>query len=560
MINKKYSIIILIIILLGFIFSCTGNDVANLPEHLKAYFSSKALYSIPDDSFMVIKFDSIAGLHNTLKIDSLLNIFSESMDFEIRDFLDINTLLDKGFDIDKPVIFSLRLLDNGEERFEERMFIQIAIPYQNEEKAMENILNEDTDYQEMKINNYTLMVADGNIPAFFFKDKYIFMVGSPFLVHNETIISEVEYLTDIPQEKSLRKSETYREHMLNMNPDSVINFYMNFSLIADDLYDFFPSGMDMSSLDRLDEMDYGLVDLYLYEKSMGTTAYTAAIEGSDIFSEKNIIPDFIKKIPEYISMISYSKTNINASSLKTTINSFIMYCKMMGIEFAPFEDIFGMNLNELISIFNGETGFAIVNFKNIFAGKIMVSLGITDIAKAEQLLKNVNEYLKKEFELEITEENGKYIIQIKNLTLPYNITYGIVNNMLLITTHKDFFDSILSSNENITEKVNSENLKKAIESDKCANIFHIKLGEMVEAFSEYANMFLGKEGRRALQSMADLIIEVNGFGYNMTDHHENVFEVLFNKENYLIELYQIFCGLNETFASANFEFLSTFFW
>jgi hypothetical protein len=546
---KKISVLILIVLIAGFMISCAGNaDLAGLPEHLIPYFSSKALYSIPADSFAIIKFDSIDELYDALEFDSLVEIFGENLDEKIKDIVDRTALIDNGYDTERPFILSARFLDNDEEVFSDKIFIQAALPFTNENKIKENLLEMNPEYEETKIGNYPFLYGN-NLPAFLFKDKYVFFMGNANFDEG-ILLMEAEKIAELPQEESLRSSEIYKEHCLNINPDSIMNTYINYEIINEQDLDFddllYDYGFVTSSLDMLKELNFQQMDLYVYEKEMGVTSYISAKEGSDIYNNANIsIPDIIKSIPDDLSMIFFGKTNTDSDALKSSIDLFDIYGKMFGMDFEILEDMFGMELDEFASIFNGETGMAISDLNKFPVVKMMISFGLQDNDKMSEVMVNFSNYLREEEGLEVIEKDGKYIIRFDNkMLLPYSITYGIVDDTLLIATSDEFFEAIVNTSGDITQKVNSEKLKEAINSDKCTSFFHTKPQDFIRAFSTFMGMFFGRDEVEALRSFGELLVEVNSFDYNMVDHYESVFEVIFDRENYFTELYKILSIFN----------------
>ena len=102
----------------------------------------------------------------------------------------------------------------------------------------------------------------------------------------------------------------------------------------------------------------------------------------------------------------------------------------------------------------------------------------------------------------------------------YTITYGIVEEVLLVTSHFTLFNEIFESNENLVEKVTSENLKEVIISEKSSNFTHINIGNFINAIQIISMMPGQTQYKNILTNIKDLMLEINAIEKSVRNRYE----------------------------------------
>ncbi len=548
------SVILLLIIMIGLsLSSCTGGEMSDIPEHLRDYFSSKALMMIPDDTFLTMKVDSINDFYKELKLETINDILTESQLNDLKDNNGFNPFNIKeleskfGLATDKPFIFAVKE-DNVEGPFKpENLVMMIAIPFTNKDKLFAELLDIDIEtYTTTEIGGGTIYINQQGEDVNILRDNYFIILGPP-TVNKESRKAFAETMLTLPEDQALRNSDRYIKHMSNSNLESVFNMYMDIAAVDIDLEELFSgfggaanpfTGFGYPNTDQLKEVEYALVDGYVSDLAMGISSYSEAIDGSEIYSGDYTMTDLFKNIPGEVTMFAYQNTDISNVEEESVNNIVDLVNQNMGGIFNEIENKAGKTIYEILMMFNGEMGISISDFNGPLMWKAMFGFGLSNPDDMKDILPVFAQILSQELDLSINENNGIYSLEIPGeIQLPYSINFGIARDSLIIASSKTFFNDLINSDESTMDEINTDKIKNSFNSKEVSSIFHINVNHIIDGVMGIVQNNL--ELTDVLTQLNELVIEMNAVSFMKGSYSTGDFEIVFSQSDFLTKLYEI---------------------
>jgi hypothetical protein len=551
---KRIISVILLILMIGLsLYSCTGGEMSDIPEHLRDYFSSKALMMIPDDTFLTMKVDSINDFYKELKLETINDILTESQLNDIKDNngfspFNIEEIESKfGIATDKPFIFAVKEY-NVEGPFKpENLLMMIAIPFTDKDKLFAEFLEVDMEnYTITDMGGGTIYNNEKSSDVNIIRDGYFIILGPPN-VNKESRKAFAETMLTLPEDQALRNSDRYIKHMSNSNPESVFNIYMDVATVDIDLEEMFSgfggagnpfTGFGYPNTDQLKEVEYALADGYVSEMRMGMSAYSESIDGSEIYSGDYTMSDLFKNIPGEVTMFAYQNSDMSNVEEESVNNIVDIVNQNMGGVFSDIEQNTGKTIYEILMMFNGEMGISISDFNGPLMWKAMFGFGLAKPDEMKNILPAFAQILSQELDLTVNENNGVYTIDFPGqIQLPYSINIGIARDSLIIASSKTFYNDLTKSDESTSDEINADKIKNSFDSKEVSSIFHINVNHIIDGVMGLVQNNL--ELSDVLTQLNELVIEMNAVSYMKGSYSTGDFEIVFSQSDFLPKLYEI---------------------
>lgn len=481
-----------------------------------------------------------------------------------------------------------KLIKNNED-FELSFIMGIPI------KDKEQILKQDLIKDKQIFDHQGAAIYSFDEYGFFFKDDYMILTSFPKIEYNsvsdngekieinrntnrEYIIEKLKEILSLPESKSLASDNEYKKRMNKQKAESMINVVFDsedgkslaysiipimYSTVYNDMSNplltqqfemsTFISNLMLGQMDSFNNYGtYGIIDFYKTDTTFELSSFTDYKYKSMVSNHK-----FIQTTPGNVTLLfGFDMTEIyksdgNSNKIDKLLSDY-EDDEYMGFNISEIEDILGISIDELLQAIEMKGGYIFTDFTHILTGKMMFFIDLKDPEKIEKALQSLYLYLKEEFAeyIDISEDEGIYSILYKSVPLPYEFTFGVEGDTLLMASTKQHYKDILNAKEKFSAKVISEGLKDA-SNKQSTMLFHMDFVDIIKLVKSSMAMISNNSiDNETFERVTELFKEFNGYTINVEDGSDTILELQFGKKDFMKEFYNIIYNVYNNFSKA----------
>ncbi|WP_372367239.1 hypothetical protein [Candidatus Uabimicrobium sp. HlEnr_7] len=413
---------------------------------------AKILEAVPNDAWVAVVANNVNDLTLRLGKEDILGKYSEMYDQVVNqvtsmtgaNLLSPEGLLEKGIDVSKPCGFVL--FDGVKEYFAFTATLSDSETFRNFVIEMSEKQNVALEIEKIGDASIIYPKKDQFDAAVILRgDQLIFFIADHYR-YRTSALDFVRGLTAVKVEDSLAKDSVFQESTASLNFGKDLGAYINIQVMLK----HGPLGRN----EQLIEQMSGNPAL-----AIGAEVHNSSLQFKSFFhmSERAVLGTYLQSshVPHLLfaltdSPLVYLSYALDIPSLVESLSSFAPPGQMEQVD-AEFQGMLQMSFSELVSLFNGELGFAVtgqMNTENLTPQALQqldasIAIGITNQQKVQDLLTKVVEM--QMIPMPVENNNGVFQIQVPEWK---TVTITVTENHIVISSSKSVVENLKSGANN----------------------------------------------------------------------------------------------------------------